>query len=168
MDLWTRLWGRYHVPQNVFLVINTLTGRDAAVRCWSWAWNWGWVCLSRRPVTPQFPHVVAICRLQDLSHRPRWCTGRLRQSSENHSFLVSWWSVYIDWLIDRLIDHLIIRCRQAICLRLNGAHTAINWIFLGYLLNYVILYIFNVICGNSRFFVYFIDICGNVVGYLTQ
>jgi len=20
MDLWTRLWGRYHVPQNVFLV----------------------------------------------------------------------------------------------------------------------------------------------------
>ena len=21
MDLWTRLWGRYHVPQNVFLVI---------------------------------------------------------------------------------------------------------------------------------------------------
>ena len=25
MDLWTRLWGRYRVPQNVFLVINTLT-----------------------------------------------------------------------------------------------------------------------------------------------
>ena len=21
MDLWTRLWGKYHVPQNVFLVI---------------------------------------------------------------------------------------------------------------------------------------------------
>ena len=24
MDLLTRLWGRYHVPQNVFLVVNKL------------------------------------------------------------------------------------------------------------------------------------------------
>jgi len=24
MDLWTRLWGKYHVPQNVFLVDNML------------------------------------------------------------------------------------------------------------------------------------------------
>jgi len=28
MDLWTRLWGRYHVPQNVFLVINALFYED--------------------------------------------------------------------------------------------------------------------------------------------
>ena len=25
MDLWTRLWGRYHVPQNVFLVCNNFS-----------------------------------------------------------------------------------------------------------------------------------------------
>jgi len=24
VDLWTRLWGRYHVPQNVFLVIDSI------------------------------------------------------------------------------------------------------------------------------------------------
>ena len=32
MDLWTRLWGRYHVPQNVFLVASYLGYRF-------WRWN---------------------------------------------------------------------------------------------------------------------------------
>ena len=29
MDLWTRLWGRYHVPQNAFLVSSVFSGGGA-------------------------------------------------------------------------------------------------------------------------------------------
>jgi len=32
MDLWTRLWGRYHVPQNVFLVCSNFTCNWVFVR----------------------------------------------------------------------------------------------------------------------------------------
>ena len=33
MDLWTRLWGRYHVPQNVFLVVQMFSIRRKLLGC---------------------------------------------------------------------------------------------------------------------------------------
>ena len=53
MDLWTRLWGRYHVPQNVFLVRRdksvvsnlSLFRTDIALSVPNWLSNWLLACL---------------------------------------------------------------------------------------------------------------------------
>jgi len=40
MDLWTRLWGRYHVPQNVFLVMY-VNGSNSWPECGAAVWHSG-------------------------------------------------------------------------------------------------------------------------------
>jgi len=97
MDLWTRLWGRYHVPQNVFLVLDEIHFRHCAkVFCWyfrsdkkaslplgedvklrNWCWIVSFQYVLREKVTDHSGPEIYIISLQQTEHTTDSCSQKL-------------------------------------------------------------------------------------------